>query len=177
MANQFIFDGFLYALDFEFGSIGQLFHPGHLFYSFIMRLLLIVSHLFGYSGRALFLMQSANAWIGALAVAVLAKHARSTDLARLSVGFLFAALFGFESGILGEAIESGMLCAWPGLASVFAFLRSSLRAPKENAWVVGLLHGFLILFHQLFILVIPAFYVAVRWGKAPRSVVRKYSAT
>jgi hypothetical protein len=164
LARNFSYDGVLYALDVEFGSIGQLFHPGHMLYSFLMRQLFDISHLFGYTGRALFLMQSANAWIGAIAVAVLAKTL--ADRFGVFRGILFAFFFGLSQVFWGEAIDPGCY-ALAGLAGV-CLLNLLLRAPKENGWVVGFLHGFLILFHQLFILVIPALYVAVRWGAAPR---------
>jgi len=163
-ASQFSYDGVLYALDVEYGTTAQLFHPGHLLYSFLLKRLYQLVSLFGYSGRAIFLMQSANAWIGALAVALFAVTlARRFGTTR---GFLVASLFGLSQVFWGESIDPGCY-ALTGLAAV-CLLNVLLRARESNAWRVGLLHGVLILIHQLLILVIPAFWVAIRFGDPPR---------
>jgi len=154
----------MYALDVEFGTTAQLFHPGHLLYSFLFRELIVLLHVFGGSGRALFLMQSVNAWIGALAVGFLAVTL-SDRFGRVR-GVLLSSLFGLSQVFWAEAIDPGCY-ALAGLAAV-GVLNLLMRAREGNAWGIGFLHGFLILFHQLLILAIPAFWMAFAFGDAPR---------
>src|SRR5437870_3660653 len=68
-SRVFSYDGLCYALDVEFAPAANLFHPNHLLYSFVSYCIGRFFHLLGYTGRAIFLMQSVNVFVAAGAVA------------------------------------------------------------------------------------------------------------
>ena len=61
--RAFSYDGICYSLDAERAPLTNLFHPNHLLYSFIGRLVYILAALTGHPLRALPLMQGFNALI------------------------------------------------------------------------------------------------------------------
>lgn len=153
LPHQYTYDGLCYALDAERGPLTNLFHPGHLLYSGVSRLLWKASGVLGYHGQAIYLMQVLNAMIAAGAVALLAAlFLRRTTKEE---AILWSTLFGLSYAFWSEAADPGCY-AWAGLASV-ALLWLLVEGPSHRPFLVGLAHGFLVLWHQMLILVAPAF--------------------
>lgn len=153
LTYHYSYDALCYALDMEFGTLAGLFHPNHVLYSGLGKVLWKAAVGMGYATRALFLMQRVNAVVAALAVAVLAW----TLIRRFgwAWGVVGAALFGVSQAFWIEVVDGGCY-AWASLATcvLFAlFIHSDTWAPF---WL-GVWHGVLILFHQLLVLATPAF--------------------
>jgi len=158
LPQQFTYDGLCYALDVERGPLTNLFHPGHLLYSAFMRVFWKGAGLLGYHGPAIYLMQALNALVAAGAVALLA--ALLVRKVHKPVALAGASLFGFSYAFWFEAADPGCY-AFAGLAGV-ALLWLLVEGPSSRPFLLGLVHGFLVLWHQMLILVAPAFLLKVR---------------
>jgi hypothetical protein len=150
---SYTYDGLCYALDVEFGVPSQWFHANHLLYNILYHGLYLLFHRLGYLGRAIYLMQSLNAFVGAGAVALFACTLRQrVGWERSLCG---AALFGFSNAFWYETADPG--CYAFAALGVCLLMELLLRVEQFGAFVVGLLHGVLVLFHQMLVLVAPAF--------------------
>ncbi len=170
LAHSFSYDGLSYALDVEFGDVSQLFHPNHLLYAFFYRLLYRVFQFLGYHGRAIYLMQSLNACVGAAAVGLFGWTVSKRFGNRC--GFFAAALFGVSQGLWSEAIDSGCyaVAALGAVLLLELLLRPcTVHGAPSTAFRTGLAHGFIVLLHQMLILVAPAF-LAVYFLKTKESL-------
>ncbi len=128
-------------------------HPNHLAYTIFYKYLFHLSTRLGYQGRAIFFMQAMNAFVGALAVAVFARlMIEDFGTAR---GCFASLVLGFSAVFWTETIDPGCY-ALASLATIVLLLLF-LRLPLFDAFVVGLLHGILVLAHQMLILAAPAF--------------------
>lgn len=151
----FTYDGLCYALDVEFASASNLFHPNHLLYTATSWVFWMVAQRLGFAGRAIDVMQALNAVVGAGAVAGFYLILRRK--ADRSPSVLAAALFGLSYAFWRESVDSGCY-AWAGLAACLLVLLVDWARP-DRAWAVGLLHGLIVLYHQMLILVAPCFLV------------------
>jgi len=150
--RAFSYDGLCYALDVEFAPPANLFHPNHLLYTFVSYGLWRFFHALGYAGRAIYLMQSVNAFVAAGAVICFYGTLRRR-MAEIPAA-AGAVLFGVSHAFWSEAVDPGCY-AWAALATVL--LMELLLRPEIGAFRAGLAHGVLTLFHQMLILVVPAF--------------------
>lgn len=152
---NFTYDGLCYALDVEFGPNANRFHPNHLVYTIGSWAMFKIAQWGGYSFRAIFLMQVVNALAAAAAVGLL------SGILERRVGrggaLLSALAFGFSNAFWREAVDPGCY-AWAALAGVglvWLLLEGDLRRPV----VMGLLHGVATLFHQMYLLLLPCFWL------------------
>src|SRR4029077_9051285 len=150
---RFSYDGLCYALDAEFGPPTNLFHPNHLLYSFLSRGLFRLLIWVGHPVRAIYLMQAMNTVVAGTAVGFF--FALLTQRFGWKRGLLGAVLLGFSNAFWTEAVDPGCY-AWATLAT--CGLLALLLEPEilEPFWL-GVAHGVAILFHQMLLLVIPAF--------------------
>jgi hypothetical protein len=146
--QRYTYDGLCYALDLQRAPVENLFHPNHLLYSFAQNKIWM---LVGHSLKAIFVMQAANVLIAALAVACYG------GLLAGSVGtgaaFVMAALWGVSQAFWTEAADPGCY-AYAALAVAF-FFGSFQRLPNRPGWLSGFFQGFLMLWHQMLILLVP----------------------
>lgn len=155
LSHQYTYDGLCYALDVEFGTPSQFFHANHLLYAWAYRGLYRFSQIFGYSGRAIYLMQSLNAFVGAGAVSILGWIvSRRFGLVR---GLLGAAFLGVSNAFWSETTDPG--CYAVACLASCLLLELLLQSHRLKPLWIGLVHGVLVLFHQMLVLVAPAFLV------------------
>lgn len=153
LAHRYTYDGLCYALDVEFARASNLFHPNHLLYSAFSWVLFQCARLVGYGSRAIYLMQASNALVAAIAVSLLYSTIASRYGWRRAL--VSALLLGFSSAYWSESVDPGCY-AWAALACVFLVRLFFWTTPKR-AFITGLLHGFLTLWHQMLLLVAPGF--------------------
>ena len=149
------------VLDIEFGPFKHWFHPNHLLHNFIGGVFYWTLRRLGYHGRSIFVLQQMNFVLGGLAVcAAYEAMRRSFGWKRALTG---ACLLGVTQAFWRGAVdancyaEAGLIsCALVGLLlwePLFPFLE-------------GLALGAAILFHEMFIFAVPAFYI--RWEEGER---------
>jgi hypothetical protein len=161
--RQFSYDALCYALDVERGPLTNLFHPNHLLFSFLNRVVWNAAQFVGFHGHAVTLTQALNALAAGLAVGIFYKRLSCSRPASVALGMAFVFAFGFA--FWSEATDAGVY-AWTALATVCLF-ECFLRLPKMNPFWAGVLHGAAVLVHQMLILVAPAF--LWRYWKQPGS--------
>lgn len=155
---HFSYDGLCYALDVDYGPTTNLFHANHLLYGFLMRALWHGAQHCGYSGRAIVLMRAANLLAAASAVGVLFRAVcRRLDRAP---ALLAATGLGFSHALWLNAADPG--CYGVVTLAATALLALFLNAERLPSAFVGVLHGALILIHQLLVLPIVAFLPRVK---------------
>jgi hypothetical protein len=161
ISKQYSYDGLCYALDVERAPFGNLFHPNHLLYSFAQKQIWLFSKVSGYSIKAIFVMQCVNVLVAAFAVAALG--ALLVARAGLAPAFLAAFFFGVSQAFWMEAVDPGCY-AWAALAAIL-FYATFDHAEREPPWVWGMVQGFLILWHQMLILLVPVMLWRLERGK------------
>ncbi len=159
LAHHYTYDGLCYALDAERGPLVNIFHPGHLLYSITQRALWHGAAFLGYHGPALYWMQAVNVVVSAASVALLGVLiSRKTTRVTAGAG---AALFGVSYAFWSEAADPGCY-AFAALAAVGTLWLLIEGPPEKSSWV-GAAHGAMVLYHQMLILVAPAFLLRYSW--------------
>jgi hypothetical protein len=151
--RAFSYDGLCYALDVDFSPWVNLFHPNHLLYSVIGRLVVEALAGLGWPLRALPVLQGMNAVVGGIAVGVL-FWVLERDLGWRRA-FIGAGVLAVSGTFWTEVVDPGCY-AWTSLAGCF-LLGVFLSMQKRPAFQTGLWHGAAVLFHQMFVLMAPAF--------------------
>ncbi|MFA5976063.1 MAG: hypothetical protein WC859_07880 [Elusimicrobiota bacterium] len=160
--HNYSYDGLCYACDVELAPVSNLFHPNHLLYTAVSSEAWHLFRWFGYPGRALFFMQNLNAFVGALAVALLGWLVSRRYGAVL--GLVAGGCWGASYALWSEVTDPGCY-AWAALAAVL-LLGLLLESDQADAFWVGAGHGVLVLFHQMLILLAPAFAVQLVMRRA-----------
>jgi hypothetical protein len=150
--HAFSYDGLCYALDVDFSSWQNLFHPNHLLYSVIGRGLTYLFAAVGLPLRSILVLQGMNAVVGGVTVGVLFLILER-DLAWRRA-LLGAAALGLSYVFWSEVVDPGCY-AWATLAGC-GLLTLFLRGENGSGFQTGLFHGVIVLFHQIYILATPA---------------------
>ncbi len=155
LSRVFTYDGLCYALDVEFGPAANRFHPNHLLNVPLSWVIFHLAKGIGYEGRALHLMQAVNASVAVLALMVFYRTLqRHIGLAQALFGTLF---LGFSHTFWFQVTDPGCY-AWAALATCL-LLALLLQTNALPSFWVGAGHAVAVLFHQMLILVVPAFLV------------------
>jgi len=167
---SFSFDGLSYMLDVEFGGPRNLLHPFHMAYSLLGRGLYQIALHAGYHGRAIFFMQAVNAILGAVALGVFYRTARSrfdplpSTIAALALGFSFA--------FWTEIVDPG--CYALAALATCLLLALVMENPQKFFWT-GLAHGLAVLVHLMLVLAVPAFlWSFYKRGASSRKAIARY---
>jgi hypothetical protein len=160
--RAFSYDGLSYALAIERNAIPYLFCSYHMLHSVIGWVVFKGMTLVGHPLRALLLLQRINALVAGCTVGVFFWIlSREFGQGRALVG---AAALGFSCAFWTEAVDPGCY-VWATLASCF-LLGVLVAAETWSSFRIGIVHGIMILFHQMMVLAIPAVLVK-RWRRQP----------
>ncbi|MCX5784815.1 MAG: hypothetical protein NTX59_03930 [Elusimicrobia bacterium] len=147
----FSYDGVTHALSVEYGPTAFLFHPNHLLHGVFGRLVFNVAGYFGHF-RAIFLLQKINALVAAAALGVYGYFLSKRFDMKTACLAVFA--LGTSYAFWSQAVDPGAY-AWVALfTSLLMVPLLATETGSPAAW--GALHGAAILFHQMFVLAVPA---------------------
>jgi len=159
----FSYDEFCDVLDIEFGPLKNWFHPNHLLPNFLGGLAFSAMRRLGYAGRSIFVLQRINFFLGSLAVAVFYEILRGKFGSQRAL--CGAALFGLSQAFWRGSVDANGY-AWAGLAACL-LVGLLLREPAAP-FLEGLALGIAILFHEMFVFTVPAFFLRWRGGNRLR---------
>ncbi|MBI5555251.1 MAG: DUF2723 domain-containing protein [Elusimicrobia bacterium] len=158
LSRDFNFDGIVFAYILEHPTNFNIFHGNHLLYNLFNYCFYQIALVFGFSGRAIYLLAIVDAFCGALGIGIFYLLLRNiTNSAR---SWWFSLLLGLSYSYWYFSVESQVY----QLANVFLMLLLWLilfiQKKKASSYfviiILSLIHALAVFFHILSVLVLPA---------------------
>lgn len=156
---NYTYDGMVFAshIEREHLALWNFFHPHHLIYTFLGRLIFLWGKAHGATWDGLVTLQFFDIMTGTLGILIgfhlLVRETNDRPIALLSaLGMAFSFSYWYFSTTPGVRIFATVtpLLTW----YILTYLK---KMPPIFGWLIGLAHGFAVLGHQTNLLLVPAF--------------------